>query len=102
MFSRPSTVEPFHVDQNRKISASRSEGGYHRMQPYTLSTSYYSQNPAGAGNSSSRPASTLGVNLVPDWRQPQRLSTPTCPGKLYILRRAATLYLQFVKPYLLH
>ena len=74
MLSRPSTVEPFHMEV-RKISASRSEGG-HRLQPYAvMSTAYYSQQQAAP-----RPASTLGVNLVPDWRQPQRLSTPTCPG----------------------
>ena len=68
MMSRPGTVEPYYDPPWRKISSTKSEGG------------------AGAGGYMpryqpvSRPASTLGVYLLPDSRQPQRLSTPTCPG----------------------
>jgi len=78
---RPSTVEPFHPnyhpyhhypsypssDPSRKISASRSEGAHSH---------------AGHAPPGSRPASTLGVNLGQESRQPMRLSTPTCPGSL--------------------
>ena len=28
----------------------------------------------------SRPASSMGISLLPEGRLPQRLSTPTCPG----------------------